>query len=80
MSEDTKETAPEAPKLSTFYRAVQALLLEGEYKGSYCKLVTEAVNGLEALALRASEKETPAEAPATELTVVKDEELVEEPS
>lgn len=80
MSEEIKETAPETPKLSTFYRAVQALLLEGEYKGSYCKLVTEAVGGLEALALRASEKETPAEVPAPELVVVKDEEIVEEPS
>ena len=80
MSEDTKETAPESPKLSTFYRAVQALLLEGEFKGAYCKLVVEAINGLEALALRASEKETPAEAPAPELTVVKDEEQIEEPS
>ena len=78
MSEDTKETAPKAPKLSTFYRAVQALLLEGEYKGSYCKLVVEAINGLEALALRASEKETPAEAP--ELTIVKNDEKMEEPS
>ena len=80
MSEDIKETAPEAPKLSTFYRAVQALLLEGEYKGSYCKLVTEAVNGLEALALRASEKETPAEAQTPELTIVKNDEKMEEPS
>lgn len=80
MSEEIKETAPETPKLSSFYRAVQALLLEGEYKGSYCKLVVEAINGLEALALRASERETPAEALAPELAIVKDEEIVEEPS
>jgi len=80
MSEDIKEVVAEAPKLSTFYRAVQALLLEGEFKGAYCKLVVEAINGLEALALRASEKETPAEAPTPELTIVKNDEKMEEPS
>ena len=80
MSEDTKETAPEAPKLSTFYRAVQALLLEGEFKGAYCKLVVEAINGLEALALRASEKEPKDEAKTPELTIVKNDEKMEEPS
>ena len=80
MSEDIKEVVVEAPKLSTFYRAVQALLLEGEFKGAYCKLVVEAINGLEALALRASEKETPAEAPTPELTIVKNDEKMEEPS
>lgn len=84
MSEDIKEVVAEAPKLSTFYRAVQALLLEGEFKGAYCKLVVEAINGLEALALRAAEKEPQPEpepeAPAPELTIVKDEEKIEEPS
>ena len=80
MSEDIKETAPEAPKLSTFYRAVQALLLEGEFKGAYCKLVVEAINGLEALALRASEKEPKDEAQTPELTIVKNDEKMEEPS
>ena len=80
MSEEIKETAPEAPKLSTFYRAVQALLLEGEFKGAYCKLVVEAINGLEALALRAAEKEPQPEAPAPDLTIVKNDEKMDEPS
>ena len=80
MSEDIKEVVAEAPKLSTFYRAVQALLLEGEYKGAYCKLVVEAINGLEVLALRAAEKEPQPEAPAPDLTIVKNDEKMDEPS